>query len=446
MKMLISVCLTAGLLFSSCNRETKLTVPDEICGDGIIQEANGEECDGADLNAHTCVSLGFSRQGGTPGCTDQCQLNTETCMPKNADANLDGLTVSAGFLKPAFSSEIISYSVTVSFLVSQLTVGAVPVDIYANIAIEPTQPMALEVGANPVTITVTAEDGTQKAYSVLITRRPDNLQSPNVGTLIHLPSGLFQRDMYSTNLSHQTAIWMSQFEITRGQWTAVSGWTSPVQPSFSAETNIPVVNVNWYHAISFCNKLSLLEGLEPVYLVDGVDFSTIYSVPTSQDDSWDAVTLNLNANGYRLPTEMEWMWAAMGADYNNIGEINRLGYTKSFAGDNGGFIGNYVVFGYYAPEEPGHTTNEGANPVGTRLPNELGFFDLSGNVAEWMWDWYDLYPSGTLTDYQGPSWGPRRVVRGCGWAEYPRFCSVSERSIRYSWIGGNDMGFRVVRR
>ncbi len=101
--------------------------------------------------------------------------------------------------------------------------------------------------------------------------------------------------------------------------------------------------MSWYDAIAFANKLSIEEGLTPVYSVDGIsDWEALAygSIPTASDDDWDAATADWDADGYRLPTEMKWMWAAMGAtedaldDFDEDG-VNRSGYTKDFAGDDG---------------------------------------------------------------------------------------------------------------
>jgi formylglycine-generating enzyme required for sulfatase activity len=148
-------------------------------------------------------------------------------------------------------------------------------------------------------------------------------------------------------------------------------------------------------------------------------------------DLWDA-------NGYRLPTEMEWMWAAMGAPADGQGGgTNTTGYDKAFAGSTGSnVIDDYVWYNSNSENK--------RHPAGTKLANELGLYDMSGNVWEWCWDWYgDSYYTGTQTDYQGPAWGGYRVNRGGCWANNAADCTVANRSFNqpnyYSTIG-----FRVV--
>jgi formylglycine-generating enzyme required for sulfatase activity len=199
--------------------------------------------------------------------------------------------------------------------------------------------------------------------------------------------------------------------------------------------------VNWYHAIAFCNKLSIVEGLTPVYTVSGIDFTNLAhaSIPTSGNATWNAATANWSANGYRLPTEMEWSWAAMGA---NMGAdpfaVNTTGYTKAFAGSTGGnSIGDYA---WYSSNSGNKT-----HPAGSKLPNELGLSDMSGNVWEWCWDWYGSYPAGYQVDYRGAASGTGRVIRGGSWGYDASVCAVAYHSSNGPNYRYYDIGFRVVR-
>jgi len=242
--------------------------------------------------------------------------------------------------------------------------------------------------------------------------------SSNIGTLKYVPAGRFQRDATPANISVITQAYrMSVHEITRAQFLAIMG-TDPSVVASSTSLNDPVQNVNWYHAVAFANKLSLAEGLTPVYAVTGVDFSTLTfaAIPTASNADWDAATATWANNGYRLPTEMERMWAAMGAPADRWGiGTNTTGYDKAFAGSTGSnAIGDYAVYSLNS----GETTR----PVGSKLPNELGLYDMSGNVWEWVWDWIDLDGDGNLpnldgevTDYRGVATGGFRFVRGGVW-------------------------------
>jgi formylglycine-generating enzyme required for sulfatase activity len=217
----------------------------------------------------------------------------------------------------------------------------------------------------------------------------------------------------------------------------------------------PVEYVNWYHAIAFCNKMSIDAGKEPVYSVDGItDWAGLLygSIPIASDTTWDAATMDMSKNGYRLPTEMEWMWAAMGATLGRA-NVTTKGWGKGYAGSAEGltfyfYILNvtYVVSGQrnidgYAwyDVNAGNKTHE----VGKKTANELGLYDMSGNVYERCWDWYSSYPNGELTDYTGGDPGSPRVVRGGGWYNNAYECAVAYRYYGYPSDRIIGVGFRV---
>jgi formylglycine-generating enzyme required for sulfatase activity len=274
--------------------------------------------------------------------------------------------------------------------------------------------------------------------------------SSNIGTLKFIPAGRFQRDGIKTNISVITQPYrMSQYEITRSQFTAIMG-TDPSTTTFSSGTSDPVQMANWYHAIAFCNKLSIAEDFAMVYEVSGVDFSTLIfsDIPTNDNITWNAATAVWTNNGYRLPTEMEWMWAAMGAPADGQkGGTNTTSYLKDFAGSTGSnVIGDFAVFGYHG-SETGRTTTLRSNPVGSKTAgaNELGLYDMSGNVWEWNWDRFGTYPTGTVTDYRGAASLSSRILRGGSWNYDASYCTVAYRYSGYPYSRYSFIGFRVVR-
>jgi formylglycine-generating enzyme required for sulfatase activity len=429
----------------SCGSDCRLvtTACSEYCGDGIVQVEHGEECEGADLGGQTCVALGYSVRSGVLACLPECQFDERACVAKSVNADLATLTVSAGSLNPVFDPATTVYGLSLANGVTSLTVTATAADApYASMGISPAQPMALGVGANLATVTVISESGVQKRYLVGITRHSSqNYESPHIGAMVYVPAGTFQRDATATNLSTVSAFRMSQHEITRAQWVSVTGWADPSNTTYSSGMNDPVQMVSFYDVIAFCNKLSLLEGLTPVYTVSGVNFGslTYAQIPTDNDETWNAVTANWNANGYRLPTEMESRWAAMGADTAAPGMVNTTGYTKTFPGSTGtNAIGDHVWYGV-------NSLNR-THVRGTRLSNELGIHDLSGNVSEWFWDLYGAIPAGTLTDYRGLATGTHRAANKCGWSSSASQCGVSYRGGSYPTSKGIAEGLRVVRR
>jgi formylglycine-generating enzyme required for sulfatase activity len=224
---------------------------------------------------------------------------------------------------------------------------------------------------------------------------------------------------------------MGETEVTQELFEAVMG-TNPSlfqgssYPPAAGETQAkrPVERVSWYEAITFCNKLSLLDGKEPVYSVSEVnDWANLaYSdIPTSDVSTWSAVTRDIAANGYRLPTDMERLWAAMGAD--KTAQPNTTGYNKAFAGSNGSNRNSPRDY-----EWNSYNSGDKTHEVGKKLPNELNLYDMSGNVSEWVWDRFGDYSdsSGELTDHpSSDSFGGR-----------------FQRSSSYRWRGADSLKYR----
>jgi formylglycine-generating enzyme required for sulfatase activity len=383
-----------------------------------------------------------------------------------ADATTQDYTVTVK-VAPSYAKSITAFSLngvvgTINETEKTIGVDTYGTDVSAMVATFTTTGTSVKVGStlqisgttandftNPVIYTVRAADGTTQAYTVTVTTATistGDYISANIGTLKYVPAGSFQRNATATNISTiSTAFHMSQYEITRAQFLAIMG-TDPSDIPNSSGTSDPVQMVNWYHAIAFCNKLSIAEGLTPVYSVSGINFTilTYPDIPTTSDTTWNAATADWSANGYRLPTEMEWEWAAMGATsgFGYTSPTYLTGYEKLFAGSNGtNLVGDYA----WTVENSTVTTH----PVGTKLPNELGLYDMSGNVAEWCWDWYAPYPSGSLTSDsdagRGAASGTTRILRGGTWVFHADNVWVATRGVSLPDYETVDNGFRVVR-
>lgn len=280
--------------------------------------------------------------------------------------------------------------------------------------------------------------------------------------MIAVPGGIYQRDSVATNKSTVSSFHMSQTEITRGQFRAVVGY-DPSDTSYSSSpgTDDPVQNVSWYEALVFCNKLSLSAGLTPVYsiLVGGVpktDPADWGPVPTSYNGTWTNVAWNSSANGYRLPAIMEWTWAAMGATADAragdiISGVNTGGYSKGYAGSTEASTGiaNEENYAWIYSNTPGSTSH----PVGGRLPNELGLYDMTGNVSEWVWEGADYAsPTGAVVDYHGPA---TTATADIAFAGYPfhqggnwlfQSWGISPGYHEWFYFKYYVIGFRVVRK
>ena len=179
----------------------------------------------------------------------------------------------------------------------------------------------------------------------------------------------------------------------------------------------PVIEISWYGAAAFCNYLSEREGLTPVY-----DLS-----------NW---TANWNAIGYRLPTEAEWEYAAKGGANGNYTKYSGSDNVDDVAWywDNSNANGNSNLYNGF-----------GTLPIGTKQANELGIYDMSGNVWEWCWDWYGLYSSDSQTDPKGPYGGTFHVRRGGCWFNDAMYLRVSNR-LGPGIVGSSySVGFRLLR-
>jgi formylglycine-generating enzyme required for sulfatase activity len=232
---------------------------------------------------------------------------------------------------------------------------------------------------------------------------------------------------------------IGKYPVTQEQYEKVMGvnpnhfTTAQGRAPETGETDErrPVETVRWYHAIAFCNRLSILEGLTPVYSIDAIsntdaDAWLHTAVPTSNNATWNVVTANWTANGYRLPTDAQWEFAARGGNESE-------GYT--YSGSNN------------ADEVAWHWENSGSKTreVGKKLPNELGIYDMSGNVWEWCWDWWGNYPSSAVTDYTGVATGSSRVRRGGSWSSTAAVAQSVSRSFIIPDYRHDYLGFRLLR-
>lgn len=248
-------------------------------------------------------------------------------------------------------------------------------------------------------------------------------------------SGLaeFDDELPTHSVTLTAAFYIGMYEVKQSEWFAVIG----ANPShFVGDTNRPVEMVSWYATLVYCNKRSMMEGLTPVYSISGsTDPANWGNIPTTSNAAWDAANCNWSADGYRLPTEAEWEYAARGA-------TNTPDFL--FAGDD-----NVSAVSWYATNS-GNTTH----PVGLKNPNGLGIYDMSGNVGEWCWDWYGAtyYSTSPSTNPTGPAMDAqhRHTIRGGSWFHQ----ASSSRVVYRDWgtpekdspkVLNNRLGFRVVR-
>ncbi len=194
---------------------------------------------------------------------------------------------------------------------------------------------------------------------------------------------------------HQVTIaepfYMGVYEVTQEQWEAVMG----TNPSFfcSATPGYPVEQVRWFDILDFIEELNTM------------DIGT-----------------------FRLPTEAEWEYAC------------RAGSTTRFPWGDDPDNTNLFVYGWYAGSSFSAT-----NPVGEKLPNTWGLYDMHGNVFEWCNDWYGAYDNASQTDPLGPTTGGYRVIRGGSWSTIAKYCRSAYRTYGDPYAYWHQVGFRLVR-
>ncbi len=229
--------------------------------------------------------------------------------------------------------------------------------------------------------------------------------------------GSNEEPVHSVTLSD---FYIGKYEVTQAEYTAVMG----SNPSLFKGDDLPVEQVSWYDAIEYCNALSIAEGLTPYYAIDKTTEDP-NNTSTSDEVKW-TVTCNTSSKGYRLPTEAEWEYAAKGGNQTQ-------GYT--YSGSN-----TLDDVAWYDENSNGTT-----HTVGTKAANELGIYDMSGNVWEWCWDWYGTYSSTAETNPQGPASGEYRVIRGGSWYSLDLNCRSSNRYGNFADNRFNYLGLRVAR-
>ncbi len=201
---------------------------------------------------------------------------------------------------------------------------------------------------------------------------------------------------------------ISVTEVTQAAYAEAMGGM-PDQPKDAPEN--PVVNVSWFDAVLFCNELSKSMGLDTAYVYSSV----------GDKNYLQNLEINYGVESFRLATEIEWEIAAHGG-------TNTMFYWGTDKASD---------FVYY-----GQTS--GPTRVGSYPPNPYGLFDMAGNVAEWVNDWYGAFPTKAMDNYTGATSGTARVVRGGGWSDPIKDCAPDVRAKKDPLYTAPTLGFRVV--
>ena len=323
-----------------------------------------------------------------------------TCTVTTASTDADGDALTYSF---AWDVEGVAYSSAVDGALTSVVDGA-------------------DVGEGEEwTCEVTASDGTASGSAGSDSVTTDggfiDYTTNDGSTMVAITAGSFsmgsttgasdEAPVHTVTLTHD--FWIGQTELTQAQYRAGMG-TSPSYFS-SCGTTCPVEQVSWTMAVLYANALSAAEGLDSCYTATGSGLATALG-----GDPYAC-------EGYRLPTEAEWEYAA------------KAGGSYTYSGSN--TVGDVA----WSSSNSSSTTHA----VAGKTANAFGLYDMSGNVWEWTQGWYGAYSSGSAVDPVGASSGSYHVFRGGGWNDVPSRASVSYRPYDYPDEVKNIWGFRLVR-
>ena len=218
---------------------------------------------------------------------------------------------------------------------------------------------------------------------------------------------------------------LGKYEVTQDLWTKVTGQAPFTFPTCGK--TCPVESISWCDAIVFANMLSVQQKLNPVYSIKDQKApfgNKLLGMPEKQCSGFSAqVQADHSKNGYRLPTEAEWVHAA-----------KAQGNTRYAGSDNPDLVSWYRK-----------TSNHRPHPVGKKQPNQWGLYDMTGNVWEWCWNNHAQHPKADQVDPMGPKTGHSRLLKGGAWDFNAPGGRLDNRNRRGPYYKSYAVGLRLAR-
>ncbi len=256
-------------------------------------------------------------------------------------------------------------------------------------------------------------------------------KSKEINGFVFVKGGAFinAKTNYSDKNVKMNDFYIGKYEVTQKEWTELMS----DNPSKFIDKNNPVETVSWYDCIEYCNKRSVKEGLKPYYIIhkDQIDRNNNRPNDTLK---W-VVIINQGSKGYRLPMEVEWEYAASGGQQ-----------SKDYIYTGGNDLNSVAWFWKNSGKKPMQGIWTWANiemnecqpqPIGKKKPNELGIYDMAGNVREFCWNWKNDGNDGK--EFSG------RICKGGGWFTDEIYCEIKYTGVYNPSANASDMGFRLCR-